>query len=92
MITTPIFTRVLSEEQYGLVNTFFSWQTVLIMIISLSLYKALMNLYVKDDNKEKVLSAICGLTIVLTTAGFLIYLIFNRQIANAMQMCMITKN
>ena len=86
MITTPIFTRVLSEEQYGLVNTFFSWQTVLIMIISLSLYKALMNLYVKDDNKEKVLSAICGLTIVLTTAGFLIYLIFNRQIANAMQM------
>ena len=48
--------------------------------------KAGMNLYVKDDNKEKVLSAICGLTIVLTTAGFLIYLIFNRQIANAMQM------
>lgn len=40
MITTPIFTRVLSEEQYGLVSTFTSWQNVLILITTLSLYKA----------------------------------------------------
>ena len=58
MITTPIFTRVLSEEQYGLVSTFTSWQNVLILITTLSLYKAMMKLYVKYDNKEQVLSAV----------------------------------
>lgn len=86
MITTPIFTRVLSEEQYGLVSTFTSWQHVLILITTLSLYKAMMNLYVKYDNKEQVLSAISGLNLILTVAWFGAYLIFAKSIATMMQM------
>ena len=30
------------------------------MVVTLSLYKAMMNLYVKYDNQEKILSALCG--------------------------------
>jgi O-antigen/teichoic acid export membrane protein len=86
MITTPIFTRVLSEEQYGLVSTFTSWQNVLILITTLSLYKAMMNLYIRYDNKEQVLSAVSGLSLILSSAWFIIYFIFAKQISSLMQM------
>ena len=86
MITTPIFTRVLSEEQYGLVSTFTSWQNVLILITTLSLYKAMMNLYVKYDNKEQVLSAVSGLSLILTLVWFIASLAFVDQISRWMQM------
>ncbi|MDT6583205.1 oligosaccharide flippase family protein, partial [Enterococcus faecium] len=58
MITTPIFTRVLSTEQYGLYSTYLSWESLLLMITSLSLFKAMMNLYVKYDNQEHILSTV----------------------------------
>lgn len=86
MITTPIFTRVLSEEQYGLVATFTSWQQVLILITTLSLYKAMMNLYVKYENKEQVLSAISGLSLIITVIWFGIYLLFAPKMSSLMQM------
>ena len=65
MITTPIFTRLLPTEEYGLYSTYLSWQTVLLMVVSLSLYKAIMNLYVKYEDQEGVLSAVCGLELML---------------------------
>lgn len=34
-------------------STYLSWETVLAMIVTLSLYKAMMNLYVKYDNQER---------------------------------------
>ena len=86
MITTPIFTRVLSEEQYGLISTFNSWQTILLMLTSLSLYKAIMNLYIKNDNQEQVLSAVTGLSVLLTGVWLLIYLLFSDSISTTMQM------
>ncbi len=72
MITTPIFTRVLSTEQYGLYSTYLSWESLLLMITSLSLFKAMMNLYVKYDNQEHILSTVSGLTLVLTIFGLLL--------------------
>ena len=66
MIATPIFTRLLSTENYGLYSTYLSWETVLMMLVTLSLYKAMMNLYVKYENQEMVLSAVCGLELVLS--------------------------
>lgn len=62
----PNFTRVLSTEQYGLYSTYLSWESLLLMITSLSLFKAMMNLYVKYDNQEHILSTVSGLTLVLT--------------------------
>ena len=81
MITTPIFTRLLSTEEYGLYSTYLSWQTVLLMIVSLSLYKAMMNLYVKYEDQERVLSAVCGLELLLSFIWLLIGLTFKDKIA-----------
>lgn len=41
MITTPIFTRLLSTKDYGLYSTYLSWETVLLMLVTLSIYKQL---------------------------------------------------
>ena len=69
MITTPIFTRMLSTDEYGLYSTYLSWETVLSLVVTLSLYKAMMNLYVKYDNQEKILSALCGLNCFCRLSG-----------------------
>lgn len=86
MITTPIFTRMLSTGEYGLYSTYLSWETVLAMIVTLSLYKAMMNLYVKYDNQEKILSALCGLELLLSLIWLGIGIIFQKPLADLLQL------
>ena len=86
MITTPIFTRMLSTSEYGLYSTYLSWETVLAMIVTLSLYKAMMNLYVKYDNQEKILSALCGLELLLSLIWLGIGIIFQKPLADLLQL------
>ena len=81
MITTPIFTRMLSTEEYGLYSTYLSWENVLLMVVSLCLYKSIMNLYIKYDDQERVLSAICGLELLLSVIWFLISLVLKKKIS-----------
>ena len=81
MITTPIFTRLLPTEEYGIYSTYLSWETVLLMVVTLSLYKAIMNLYVKYEEQEKVLSAVCGLELILSCAWFVVGFIFRENIS-----------
>ena len=86
MITTPIFTRMLSTDEYGLYSTYLSWETVLAMVVTLSLYKAMMNLYVKYDNQEKILSALCGLELLLSLIWLGIGIIFQKALADLLQL------
>lgn len=81
MITTPMFTRVLSTEEYGLYSTYLSWENVLLMVVSLCLYKALMNLYNKHDDKEAVLVSVIGLEILLSLVWLVIAVVFEKPIA-----------
>lgn len=81
LITTPIFTRLMSTEEYGIFSTYTAWENVLFMIISLSLYKSTMNLYVKYDDYKYVLSSICGIEILLTGTGLVMGILFRKPIA-----------
>lgn len=82
MLTTPIFTRLLSTEEYGLYSTYLSWETVLLMVVTLSLHKAMMNLYVKYNDQEHVLSAVCGLELLLSFIWLVIGVLFRHQLGN----------
>ncbi|MCD8225320.1 MAG: oligosaccharide flippase family protein [Clostridiales bacterium] len=86
MITTPVFTRILPETEYGLVSTYLSWQSVLLLVTGLTLYKSLMNLYIRYDDKEKVLSSVNFLTLIITVIWLCIYLVFRQQISAIMKM------
>jgi O-antigen/teichoic acid export membrane protein len=49
-ITIPIFTRLLSTSDYGIVNTYLSWVSILSLIVGLSLGNSIRSAYI--DFKE----------------------------------------
>lgn len=75
MLTTPFFTRLMDLDQYGAVNTFTAWQQVLSMICTLSLYKALMNIYCERDDWNRALSAVSSLSVLSATLWLILCLI-----------------
>ena len=52
MLCTPFFTRILTKEQFGIANTFMAWQLIINLVVSLSLSRSIMNLYIKYENKN----------------------------------------
>ena len=67
-ITVPIFTRLLTTEEYGICNIYFAWFDVFILFTSLKLpYEGLNNGLIRyEDDKDGYTSSIMGLIAVLT--------------------------
>lgn len=86
MITTPFFTRFMNLEEYGAVNTFTAWQQMLTLVCTLTLSRALMNLYVKRKDWERVLSAVTTLSIVSAVIWLAACLIFLDQVSELLGM------
>lgn len=68
-ITTPIFARLLSKEDYGEFSNFASWQVLLLIITGAELHNTLARAYFdyKDDYDKYVSTvtiAACGVTLV----------------------------
>lgn len=77
LLTTPIFTRILTEEQYGIFSIFQSWFNILIIFTSLNIF---MSGYVKGlllykDDKEGFTSSQLSLTTFITLIFFVAYVI-----------------
>ena len=79
MITTPIFTRLLSTSEYGRYNVFNSWLGIITIIVSMDLYAGVHTQgLIKYDNERPVFtSSLQGLTTVLVSVWTIIYLLFN---------------
>ena len=77
-ITIPIFTRLMSAEQYGRYSTYTSWYSVLIVFTSLNLYYGVFNnAMIKFENdRERYIASMQGLTIFITSISFIFYLLF----------------
>jgi O-antigen/teichoic acid export membrane protein len=77
-ITVPIFTRMLSTEEYGVISLFSSWQSVLSIFATLNLsYQIFNNGMVKYENdRDGYTTAMLGLSNLTTTILFVVYLIF----------------
>ncbi len=75
-ITVPIFTRLLSTEEYGKYNVFNTWFGILSAILTLSLYNGIyMQGMVKyDQDRKSYTSSLQGLTLVLVLMWICIYL------------------
>lgn len=77
LLVTPIFTRILTEEQYGTFSIFQSWFNILIIFTSLNIF---MSGYVKGlllykNDKEGFTSSQLSLTTLITLIFFGVYLI-----------------
>ena len=77
-ITTPIFTRLLTTEEYGQYNVFNSWLGIVSIIVSMHLYAGVyMQGMVKNEQQRKEYSSsLQGLTLFLTLLWAVIYLLF----------------
>ncbi len=77
-IVTPIFTRIMSTEDYGVYTLFNSWLEILGVILTLRLsYGAFMQGLIRyDHNKDEYTSSLQGLTTLLVIVGLIVYLPF----------------
>lgn len=79
VITTPIFTRLLSAEEYGQFSVFNSWLSVITVIVTLQLSAGVYTMsIVKFKEENKVFSSsMQGLTLTLCFIWTVVYLIFH---------------
>lgn len=80
LLSTPIFTRLLTTEQYGMYSVYQSWYSITSIFATLNLssgvlFNGLTN-YPKD--RKRVISSFQGLSTTVTLGLFVIYLIFSR--------------
>lgn len=77
-LTAPIFVRMMSKSEYGIVSLFSSWTAIFTQIIGLRTYSALSNGRVEFEEKEYrqfvsnsiCVSAICGLVLIALSILF----------------------
>ena len=61
MISTPIFTRIMDTEQYGIITNFTSWQSIILIVATLNLSQGVFNngmLEFKNDRNRFTLSSL----------------------------------
>lgn len=82
LITTPIFTRMMSTEQYGQFSVYNSWLQIFTIITTMRLNWAVFNKGMSKykDDRDGYTSTMQTLTTSITLIVFVIYLIFHKQI------------
>lgn len=83
IIATPIFTRILTTEDYGLVNIYNTWQSILNIILTLKLSASIYQLQMveyKDDRDNLTSSLVTVSTIILLGASLIVFA-FNKSIS-----------
>lgn len=76
-LVVPIYTRTMSVEQYGQYSVYLSWHEIISIFATLNMWNYLINNVMAKypKTKEKVLSAIQGLSTTITIAFFIIYML-----------------
>lgn len=76
-ITVPIFTRLLSSEEYGVYSLYLAWLQILTIFTSLYLYYGVSNnaLTKFESDRDAYISSMQGLTLSITIFYFIIYII-----------------
>ena len=82
LISGPIFTRIMSEEQYGIVSTFTSWESLLTVIFTLNLSAGVFNNGMLDFKEDRDSFEYSLLTVSSITAiiGFCVFLFFKEPL------------
>ena len=82
LLTTPLFSRILSTSDYGITSTYSSWYNVLYIFVTLNLSAGIYNNALVDFEKKKkeVTSSLLTISIILSFFFFIIYIIFKDKI------------
>lgn len=77
IVTTPIFTRLINENEFGVVSVYNSWSGIFSAIFTLSIAANAFNKGMADfeDDKDFFMKSMLGLTACSVGFGFLVMLI-----------------
>lgn len=77
-ITLPIFTRLLTTEQYGQYSVYLSWQSILTIFITLNLpYGSFSKAMIKfEDNRNRYIASCEMICLILSLIFLIVYLPF----------------
>lgn len=83
-ITMPIFTRIMTQTNYGLFSTYASWYSFLLIFTSLNLSSYVFNkgMVRYEDDRDGLQASLQGLGFITTIIIFIIYWIFKDHINN----------
>lgn len=88
IVTLPIFTAYLTPDEYGMVNVFTTYLTVVSVLLSLSLHASIARYYFEEDKvdfKEFLGSIFITITCIFWTQGAVI-LFFKEEIASVINL------
>lgn len=88
LISGPVFTRLMSTEQYGIVSTFTSWQSLLAVIITLNLSQGVFNNGMLEfkDNRDEFEFSLLTISSILTVVFLIIFFLFKSSIVTFLEM------
>ena len=79
-IATPIFTRILTKTEYGDYTNFTTWQTLLVVLLTLELHTSVNKARLEfKENINEYLSTIVMTGSAFTMLSYIVVLIFHRQ-------------
>lgn len=81
MLTTPVFTRILPQEEYGVVGAFNSWKIMFDYILTFCFASCAIQLYARGDDRKRVLSALCGMELFVMGSWTIVFVLFRSQIS-----------
>lgn len=78
LLSTPIFTRLLTTEQYGEYSLYQSWYAIISIFATLNLSAGVLfnGLTKYEDDRNRIISSFQGLSTTVTGILFLVYLTF----------------
>lgn len=76
VLATPIFTRILTADQYGIYNVYHSWFQILKIIFTLFLFSDVFNVGLLrfEQDRDRFISATLGIVTAITGVFFILYL------------------
>lgn len=88
-ITTPVFTRILSSSDYGVISVYNSWYEIVRVFATMTLiFPGILNvgLYEHSDNRWKYLSSVLGIITCSTGLLAIIYIAFQKPVESFLKL------
>ena len=93
LITTPIFTRLLTKAQYGDYSNWFSWTSIAVIIVTMSMESSLISAKFDYQNKlDQYNLSLVSLTLASTAIWVLIINIFSNFFEDLLELRLLYMN
>lgn len=81
VITTPVFTRVMTPEEYGKFNVWYSWYGIIAIFVTLNIYYGCYTrgLVRFENDRRRFTSSLQGLCLCLCLLWLVVYILFYKQ-------------